>query len=157
MQNDSLIRQDVELRFESLATYRDVINSSEVEEVLLKFVNNIKNSGAKKNGPLISTTFGIDSRENGLFLDIEFLVPIDRQIPLETPYKFKPLFYLKHALSVRHFGNPNLLETTYRNISQFITENNLQQITSGYNVNLNDELGGAQIIDVYIGVNPSVT
>jgi hypothetical protein len=38
-------------------------------------------------------------------------------------------------------------------------ENELQQITSGYNININEKkvaAGETPIIDVYIGVNPSV-
>ncbi|OGO78603.1 MAG: hypothetical protein A2Y23_09975 [Clostridiales bacterium GWB2_37_7] len=59
-----------------------------------------------------------------------------------------------------NIGNPALLQNTYNEIMNYLKQNNLQQITAGYNVNVKElQLGQSldeMIVDVYFGVNPSI-
>ena len=91
---------------------------------------------------------------------MEILVPMDKPIELSGEYKLKKVFHLVNAVYARHIGNPNLLQNTYNNMMQYINENELSPITSGYNVNVKELQQGdsmdEMIVDIYIGVNPSV-
>lgn len=91
---------------------------------------------------------------------MEILVPIDRQVELIGEYRLKKVFHLVNAVSIRHHGDPNLLQNSYNELMAYLRENGLQQITSAYNVNVNDLQPGQSldemIIDVYIGINPSI-
>ncbi|SHI07945.1 hypothetical protein SAMN02745207_04259, partial [Clostridium grantii DSM 8605] len=71
----------------------------------------------------------------------------------------KKEFKLVNALYVRHEGNPILMQNTYNELNQYIQSNNLQPITSAYNVAVNEVNDPSKldeaVIDIYIGVNPN--
>ena len=145
------------IRFENVASFRKKMKESEIQMSVGKFINDLKQSGAQKNGPMITATFGMEEINGERILDMEFLVPLDRSIELNKEYIFKPIFHLMHAIYTRHVGKSSVIQKTYTDLIEYIRQNRLQQITVAYNVNDdNVRLGDDQIIDVYIGVNPSV-
>lgn len=153
------IETDKSIRFENVASFRKKMKESEVELEVGRFVDYLKRGGAQKNGPMITATFGIEVTEEGKVLDMEFLVPIDRLLELPMEYSFKPIFHLVHAIYSRYIGDPLEIQNTYVKIVDYIKNNQLQQITAGYNVIINDEqviYGETSIIDIYIGLNPSL-
>ncbi|WP_242835573.1 hypothetical protein [Ruminiclostridium josui] len=93
-------------------------------------------------------------------MDMEILIPIDKNFEFSGEYIFKPLFHIFDAVYARHEGNPATLQNTYNEILAFIQQNKLQQITAGYNVQVKDLLPGMtadeMAIDVYIGVSRNV-
>jgi effector-binding domain-containing protein len=153
------IFRDQEVVLNSVASYRGSIRNDEVNQSFNDFFEYILKTGARKKGPIISTTHEIFERQGNTYIDIEFLIPIDREVKLEGVYTFKPIFNLVHSLKVRHTGDPNLLQHVYQLVHQYIKDNHLQQITSYYNVSVNDEdvrKGQVPITDVYVGINPSI-
>jgi hypothetical protein len=89
---------------------------------------------------------------------MEILVPLDKEVTVQAPYIFKPLFHLKYAVHARHEGNPQLLQNTLNQMMTYIQNTN-SQITSVYSVNIKElEPGDSMddmVTDLYIGVNPS--
>ncbi|MFC4770315.1 hypothetical protein [Effusibacillus consociatus] len=147
------------IRFENVASFRKKMKQSEVNLELGKFVNFLQQNNVQKNGPMITATFGVENDQQEQILDIEFLIPIDKQIDMPHEYTFKPLFHLVHAVYARYIGDPLQIENTYNELTDFLQQNKLQQITPAYNMNLNDIhtlQGNEPIIDIYIGVNPSI-
>jgi len=117
----------------------------------------LESNQINRTGSIITTTYDILGNN---MLDIEILVPIDKVINLPLEYKMKPVFKITNAVYARHKGNPALLQGVYSEILEYIHNYGLQQITTAYNVTINeislegnvDEL----IIDVYIGVSNNI-
>ncbi|MNC68463.1 hypothetical protein D3C75_1190620 [compost metagenome] len=56
-------------------------------------------------------------------------------------------------------GNPVGVQSTYESIIKYISDKGLQQITAFYNVYTSDNSEASlekMIIDIYVGVNPSI-
>lgn len=142
---------------ENVLSLRKKIRQEEMNIEMNKIGNFFKTNGIKKSGPVITTTYAVV--EDGV-LDIEILVPMDKAIELPTEYRFKPVFKLVNALRVRHEGDPTLLQGIYNEMIDYIKKNNLQQITTGYNVTIKDIEEGMNldewVIDVYIGVSENL-
>lgn len=148
-----------ELKFENLISLRKRMTQAEMQQELIKLGSYMKENNIRKVGPLISATFAIEEINGQQLIDSEFLIPIDRKVDLPSEYKYKDKFHLVNAVYIRYVGDPHGLQQPYNELSLYLQENNLQQITVGYNVNVNDEkvhLGEQHIIDVYMGVNPSI-
>lgn len=154
------IEKNKSLRYENLLSLRKKMTQAQVQEEMMKIGSLLNETGARKNGSIVTATFSVENGDGQPILDMEILVPLDRPAILPQPYILKPVFQLVNAVYARHQGNPNLLQNTYHELLQYITNNQMQQITAAYNVNVNDLQPGQSleemIIDVYIGINPSI-
>jgi effector-binding domain-containing protein len=147
------------IKFENVISFRKKMKHTSVNTEVAKFIHFLKESDARKNGPMMSANFGIETLNGEQILDMEFLVPVDKKIDLPKEYKFKSLFHIVNAVYTRHIGNPLALENVYTELSNFLKQNEIHQITVAYNVNVNDEMVSEEvepIIDIYIGANPSI-
>ncbi|MNJ51177.1 GyrI-like domain-containing protein [Paenibacillus bouchesdurhonensis] len=144
------------IRFDHVAAFRAKIKQSEVDHELGKFVAILQGSGARRNGPMISATFGVESGQEEPVLDIEFMFPVDRPIDLPEPYKFKPVFQLIDAVYTRHVGDPQGLDRVFMELMDYIHRNEMLQVSAGYKVSVDPPAGAEACFDVYIVVNPSI-
>ena len=149
-----------ELKLENVLSLRKKMTQMEIQNEMINIGKHLEENGVKKNGPIVTATHSIEQINNEMLLDMEILVPMDKKLELSGKYKLKEIFHLTNAVYKRHEGNPNNLQITYNEMMEYITQNNLQQITAGYNVSIVDLKPGESldkmIMDVYIGVNPSI-
>ena len=154
------IKANQEFKMENVLSIRKKMSQPEIQQVLSDIGNTIKEASANKSGPVVTTTFGMEQTPTGPILDMEILVPLDKEVTVQEPYIFKPIFDLKYAVYARHEGNPQLLQNTLNQMMAYIKENKLSQITSVYSVNIKELKQGDSmddmVTDLYIGVNPSV-
>lgn len=148
-----------ELELYNVLSLRKKMKQETIPQALNYIGQYLEQNGIQKQGPIVTATFGLEQVSNETLVDIEILVPLNKQFQSSETYTFKEKFHLVNAVYARHKGNPALLENTYSEILTFISINQLQQITVGYNVTIN-ELQPTQtleesIIDVFIGINPS--
>ncbi len=113
--------------------------------------------------PAITTTFGVEQTPKGTVMDMEILVPVDRDIShelavLKMPgYRFKPLFLLANAVRAHHVGNTDSLENSIKELYKYLQVRNLRPITTGYNIPQNDPDDPKDlIIDIMVGVDPNI-
>ncbi|GMK41991.1 hypothetical protein PCCS19_50500 [Paenibacillus sp. CCS19] len=149
-----------EFKIENVLSLRKKMTQAEIQEEMMGIGQFLEQNNYKKNGPVVTATFAIEQSNGQPLLDTEILVPIDKPAKLYGKYTFKDVFHLMNAVFVRHEGNPNTLQITYNELNQYLSEKNLQPITAAYNVNVVDLHPGQSmddmIVDVYIGVNPSI-
>lgn len=149
-----------EFKIENVLSLRKKMTQAQIQQEMMSIGEFLEQNNYKKNGPIVTATFAIDQSNGQPLLDMEILVPIDKPAKLYGEYKLKDVFHLMNAVYTRHEGNPNTLEITYNELNQYISENGLQPITAAYNVNVVDLHPGQSmddmIVDVYIGVNPSI-
>ncbi|RJE89061.1 AraC family transcriptional regulator [Paenibacillus sp. 1011MAR3C5] len=149
-----------EFKIENVLSLRKKMTQQEIQQEMMNIGKLLEQNGLKKNGPIVTATFTIEQSNEQQLLDMEILVPLDKPAKLHGIYKFKDVFHLVNAVYARHEGNPNTLQNTYNEIDQYTRENALQLITVAYNVNIVELHPGQSmddmIVDVYIGVNPSI-
>ncbi len=154
------IENEKSFKAENVLSLRKKITKSQANDEMNKIARYLGENNLKQTGPIITATFAIDPGLSEPLMDMEILVPVDRKINSSTAYKFKDKFHLQHAIHAKHIGTPATLHKTYNALFSYIKENNLQQITTAYNVyikNIESKLPEDNLnIDVYIGVNPSV-
>lgn len=155
-----MVEQGRELRLENVLSLRKKMDRSEINVEMMKIGKWVNDNGLKKAGPIVTATFGVENVDNQQILDMEILVPIDRAAESSGEYRFKEVFHLVNAIYAQHKGNPALLQNTYNKMVAYLQDNRLQQITAAYNVNVSELQPGQSldevIVDVYIGVNPSI-
>jgi effector-binding domain-containing protein len=135
------------------------VRVSEINDHVKKLIEMLQGRKVNKNGPLMSATHGVEIIDNEHLLDVEFLVAIDRKIDVDNPYRFVDDFHLVNALYTRNVGNREEIQLIYNELLQFMSINNMQQLTSVYSVNVNDEKiqdGEEPIIELYVSINPNV-
>jgi effector-binding domain-containing protein len=156
----ALIETGKELKLENVLSLRKKMAQVEIQQEMMKIGKFLQENGIKKNGSIVTATFSVEQAGGQPVLDMEILVPLDRQVELIGEYKLKKNFHLVNAVYARHNGEPNSLQSTYNQMLEYIRENSLHQITVGYNVNVKDLQPGQSlekiVVDVYIGVNPSI-
>lgn len=146
------------ISFENVASFRKKMKQSEIQIEVGRFVEFLKHSNAKKNGPMISATFGIEDFDGEQVIDIQFLFPIDRVFQSTEEYLYKSKFYLGNAIYKRHVGNPLTLQITYNEMLKYVEQEQLIQLSVAYNVNIDNEISNVSesIIDVYISINSNI-
>ena len=154
------VNKNCELTMKNVLAIRKKMGQQEIQQTLVGMGNIIKDLGANKSGTVVTTTYAVEQAVTGPMLDMEILVPLNKEVTVSEPYIFKPLFHLKYAVYARHEGNPQLLQNTLNQMMAYIQENRLTQITSVYSVNIKElKLGDSMndmVTDLYIGVNPSI-
>ncbi|KOA19071.1 hypothetical protein CLHOM_25740 [Clostridium homopropionicum DSM 5847] len=154
-----MILEKQELKLSNLISLRKKMTQQEMVLEMKKLGEYIKEQGSEKNGPVLTATFGIEQRGFEQILDIEILIPLNKEIEAINTYKLKKEFFLTNALKITHIGNPVLLQNTYNELNEYIQEKCVQPITAAYNVTLKDIVDSSKmdeaVIDIYIGLNPN--
>lgn len=148
------------LEMRNVLSYRAKMTQQELQAKSQEIEKLLQNSGAQRSAPAVTTTYSVEQGAGGTVMDIEFLVPLDREITAPNGYVWKPHFLLTNALRIRHIGNPATLQNSINELNAYITERRLVPITTGYNVTVKEaktpqELDNMEI-DIYVGISPNL-
>jgi len=150
------INEKQTFQYFNLVSYRNTIPSSCLHHKLNEFILSLNNYNLQKNGPLITSTHSV-SRNNGIeMVDFEIMVPVKGEIKKNPPFIYKQEFKLINAIRLMYEGKMNGINSAYEFLVKYISQNNLHQITSAYNINLSEGTSENIIIDICIGINPSL-
>ena len=157
------IKTEENLQMKNVLSFRGKLDQKALMEKRQEIDDLMKKLGVHAIHPAITTTFGVEQTEKGPVMDMEILVPIDRDISHELAmaklpgYRFKPVFLLANAVRLHHVGNEASLESSIRELYKFIQVRNLRPITTGYNIPQNDpEDPKDLVIDIMVGVDPNI-
>ncbi|ADL50580.1 transcription activator effector-binding protein [Clostridium cellulovorans] len=154
-----MITLDNEISFKNLLSFRKTLTQAELQEEMKKIEEFLNKNNLKKNGPTITTTYSVNQAMIPT-MDFEVLIPLEGNMPFSDTYKVKKEFKLVNALKVSHIGNPAGIQQTVMGVQKYIKENNLQPITSLYNVTINEVKSVEEMdklhVDMYIGLNPNI-
>ena len=153
--------QNVEMR--NVLSYRGKVDQKLLMEKRKEIDDIMKRFGVRPIHPAITTTFGIEKTENGPIMDMEILVPLDKDISHEIAmakipgYRFKPHFLLANAVRLRHTGDTDTIENSIRELYKFMQVRDLKPITTCYNIPMNDPDDPKDLImDMMVGVDPNI-
>lgn len=148
-----------ELHLNNLLSFRKTLTQPEVQKEMNDIDSFIKENGLTIVGPKISTTYSV-TQAMVPTMDIELLIPVNKEFNETDMYKFKRTFKLTNCLKVKHRGNPQGMQQNILLIQQYIKEKSLMPISSLYTVNLNeiktqDELDKYEA-DIYLSISPNI-
>lgn len=148
------IKKNQELNVVNVLSYRGKLKQSDIENIGKKMDDYINNSGAKRAGYPMTATYFVE----GDILDIELIIPIDKNINSTDEFIFKNEIKIVNAVVVSYKGHPIGLQDACNQLNQYISENNLQPITVGYNVSKKMDMFNPENteIDVYVGISPNI-
>lgn len=164
------IRENAEIKLENLLSCRKEVYEVEVNKEFANMTAFIKKNKLNQHGGIITTVHNIYDENEKKLLDIEILIPVDIKNSLHKyknsnqleksfnvgDYKFIKSLHLENGLYATHKGNPELLNTAYDMLNQYITENSLKTTTPIYNIYRNKITSSQSIddliIDLFIGV-----
>lgn len=154
------IQEHMTLEMHNVLSYRAKMTQQELQAKSLEIEKFLTETGAKRVAPATTTTFSVEQGVSGPVMDIEILIPLDREITSLDGYIWKPHFLLTNALMIRHIGNPSTLQNTVNELNAYILEHQLIPITTGYNVTLKEaktplELASMEV-DIYVGISPNL-
>lgn len=154
------IEESKSFKAENLLSLRKKITQSQANEEMNKIAAFLESKGIKQSGPVITATFAVDKESDEPLIDMEILVPLDMKTDLPQEYRFKEIIHIVNAVHATHRGSPDTLYNTYNDLFTYMKDNNLQQITAVYNAYIKGhssiDTPDNLMIDVYIGVNPSI-
>lgn len=154
------VKEGQELLLSHVLSYRGKLTQQQIQDEMMMMNQLMIEQGVKKDGPLTTATFGIEDGIEGQLLDIELLIPLEREINVPDRYVFKPIIKIVNALSVRHEGHPGMINNAINLLNEFIVQGNKQVITATYNVTVKEAKSQEEIkdmiIDVYVGCNPCI-
>lgn len=155
-----MIEVNKELKLNNLLSYRRKMTMAEIQNEMKNIDAFLKDKKITKNGPVVTTTFAAEIENGEQLIDMEILLPISEPQKVEEPYRLKSELFITNAVYMKHIGDPNQIINTYNTMNSFITGNNLQPLTTGYNISIKDQTQCKTIedmeIDVYIGMNPNI-
>ena len=148
------IKTNQEFEVNNVLSFRGKILSNELDSIGKDMEAKISAFGAKRVGNPITATYAIE----GNLVDIEILLPIDKNIGKIDKYCFKEKIKIVNAVEALYKGNPMGLQNACNELNQYILENNLQPVTVGYNVTKYVDpinLENTEI-HIYVGINPNI-
>ena len=103
----------------NLLRFRASITQAEMQKELKELEKFIKDNNITIVGPKISTTYSI-SQGASAKMDLELLIPIDKEFKETDKYKFKPKFMIVNALKSIHKGNPQGFNNTAMEMKKYL-------------------------------------
>ena len=154
------IKENMTLQMKNVLSYRGKMSQQDMMKKSQEIEQVMKEMGVVKAGPSATTTFSVEQGSSGPIMDIEILIPIDKEIKAPVEYTFKPEIRLVNALMITHIGNPAGLENTLNELNAYIQKHKLPPITTGYNVTTKEPKAREELdtmeIDIYVGISPNI-
>ena len=154
-----MIEEHKEFNINNLLSFRASLTQDEMQKEMQNLEKFINDNNITIVGSKINTTYSVTQ---GIVptMDIEMLIPIDKEFQETEKYKFKPELKLINALKSVHKGNPQGFNDTVIEIQKYIQDNKLMSITSLYIVNVfevkNQEDMDKFHAELYISINPNI-
>ena len=147
--NQSLFLKNVLQIRKKIAPNNSFLISNEID-------NFIEKNGAKKDGNTITITHNVTIENGEQVLDLEMMIPLNKEIEPFQEYNFLSEFSLNNALKVRIEGNPQQMQNAVQRMSEYVKNENLNVTTPLYVVTIKESKTNADIdymiTELYIGV-----
>lgn len=152
------INNNQELAIFKALTFRGIVREIELDGIVNDMERVLQKAGASRVGDIVTATFGVEGNR----IDVELILPIDKNVGNIGGYQYKDNIIIKNALLALYKGEAQGFQAACVEINRYITENKLQPVTVGYNVikgsNNNNIKNKKDVeIEVYIGISTDMT
>jgi len=146
------------LSVQNVISTRRTVTQEKAQEVMLGLMKYVDASGAKKAGSPISVTYSVDAGTK--MMDVELYLPIDKEVPSNGDYTFKPELCLHNCVKITHKGHPMRLQSCTDELNAYILKNKLAPVSPGFMVNRYEVTRQEDLdlfeVDIYVSVAPTV-
>ena len=142
------------LELENVISFRGSVTQAEVEVIGKDMEVFVTQAGASRVGNPVTATYGIEADK----IDIELLLPIDKQIESSHKYIYKERIRIVNAVVAKYIGNPKGLQEACNELNQYIVDHKLVPVTVGYNVTKRVDAVNLENteVDIYVGISPNI-
>lgn len=148
------------LEIKNVVSYRGKVSYQNIGSILSALNKAASDRKAVPVGTPITATYAIENSEFGQIVDIEVLLPIDKEISVPESFKFKPLFRIRNAVKMHYKGSPNMMQQSAEDMKRYISDRCLTPITTGYNITINVPADSSKLneyeAETYIGVTANI-
>lgn len=123
------IETDNKIDINNLLSYREKIDTGTAINLTDKIDTYLKQNGASKAGNTISITHNAAIENGRQMIDMQLLIPVNKEIQETEEFKFIKSLKINNALKIRIEGHPNQLEIAVKELSDYIKDNNLKPST----------------------------
>ncbi|MEG0960970.1 MAG: hypothetical protein RSE60_07775 [Erysipelotrichaceae bacterium] len=139
------------LKFEknNLCRFRGLITPSHLEEYKDKLLKRIEQQAGVTTGEIITVTYGVNEDQ----IDMEILIPCDKEINLVEPFSFEKKRIIENCLRIRYFGYIDSIKNEVDEINQYFAQNCLKATSKAHYIAKDTDqlLKGKSLVDIYIG------
>lgn len=152
------IFKDQILQYENVLSYRTKIQISDVNKMIGFIQRNTDALDLKICGNIAATVYEKENISGVEMSDIEFLIPVNKEISESSAFKFKPVFKLVNAVKIRHEGSMKLIERAEHTLDEYITQNAMQPVTPVYYlfIQSTEYDNEDNIVDLYKGISENI-
>lgn len=139
-----------------LLSYKTRVERDRLPDLIAYVQKNIDSVGLCAVGDIIFSVEEEVSEPDISIVNVELLVPVNKNFRSSSRYVFKPVFRLENAVLVKYCGQFDKLYDAHRKLSEYLVCNRMQPITKIYHVlrSLREDNG---VIDMFVGVNGNVS
>lgn len=142
------------LEINNLISFRGYVTQMEIESIGKEMELLIEQQGACKIGNPITATYGM----NGDKVDIEILIPIDKEIASSDKFTYKEKLKIVNAVMAKYTGHPKGLQDACNKLNEYMENKKLVPVTVGYNVTKKVDVVNLEDteIDIYVGISLNI-
>lgn len=150
------IVRNKEYSIKNVLTFRGNVRQESINNIIAKAEEVIKKANLEIIGPVITAIHAIENDKNNQLFDFELIVPISGVMSSVEDYIFKDRFMIENALTFRHIGNPQSMNSEMEEFIKYIKENQFKPVTPFYNITIKVAVTPAEIdnmiVDIYVGI-----
>ena len=154
--SDMQIEVKQTLNIMNLITFRKKVRATELQGHMERLHTYADTCGAKRLGGGVSATYEVDGDE----MDIEMYLPIDKDIPSNNEFVYKPLLHLENCVKTYYKGHPHGLQDSMQKLNNYILVNKLVPISVGFTVTVTEITDPKNFelfeVFIYVSVSPNV-
>lgn len=135
----------------NICKFRGLIIPTQLEKVKNELLMIVEKQGGKISGEVISVTHGTEGNR----MDMEILIPCNKEIKLEPPFSFEKKRRMEKCLLIRYEGYINYIQNEIEEINQYFADASLKAISKAHYVakETNNIIDSKAEIDIYIEVD----
>lgn len=141
---------------ENVLTFRGKVRQETINNIATKAEEVIKKANLEIIGPVITAIHSIENDGSNQLFDFELIVPVSGVMASVDEYIFKDKFMIENALTFRHIGNPQSMNSEMEEFIKYIKENQFKPVTPFYNITIKVAVTPAEIdnmiVDIYVGI-----
>lgn len=141
---------------EDVLTFRGKVRQETINNIISKSGEVIKKANLVINGPVITAIHSIKNDGSNQLFDFELIVPVSGVMASVDEFIFKDKFMIENALTFRHIGNPQSMNSEMESLARYIKDNKLKPVTPFYNITVKGATVPSEldemIVDIYVGV-----
>lgn len=109
-------------------------------------------SGLNITDELIFCVDEMVSENETNIIGLEFIIPVDRQMPSDCQYFFKPIFRLDNAIFTKYIGKLNGIEAVKKAMREYAVNHN-ETILTGVYFRIKQLDGDNAVLEAFMGVS----